>query len=152
MSEDLQHHYDKIYKYCYFKVKSKDLAEDLTQETFLKYFAQKSYTSHSKPLAYLYTIARNLCIDTFRQKQIEELDESILVSTDDEVCTQIAIRHAIEQLSDELMEIILLRYGSEFSINEIAAALDLSRFTVHRKLNTALKELNKMLKKEDFYE
>lgn len=152
MSEDLQHHYDKIYKYCYFKVKSKDLAEDLTQETFLKYFAQKSYTSHGKPLAYLYTIARNLCIDTFRQKQIEELDESILVSTDDEVCTQIAIRQAVEQLNDELMEIVLLRYGSEFSINEIATALNLSRFTVHRKLNTALKELNKMLKKEDFYE
>lgn len=152
MSLDLQEQYDKIYKYCYFKVKNKDLAEDLTQETFLKYFTQNSYTNHNKQLAYLYTIARNLCIDTFRQKQIEALDENTLICSEDEICTQLAVRHAIEQLNDDLMEIVLLRYGSEFSINEIAAALDLSRFTVHRRLNSALKELNKMLKKEDFYE
>lgn len=152
MSEDLQQQYDKIYKYCYFKVKNKDLAEDLTQETFLKYFASNTYSSHSKPLAYLYTIARNLCIDTFRQKQTDVLDEAILISGDDEICTQLAVRQAVRQLSEELAEIVLLRYGSEFSINEIAAALNLSRFSVHRKLNTALKELSKLLKKEDFYE
>lgn len=152
MSEDLQHQYDKIYKYCYFKVKNKDLAEDLTQETFLKYYAQNTYTSHGKALAYLYTIARNLCIDTFRQKQSEALDENILISNDDEICTHLALRQAVRELSDELMEIVFLRYGSEFSINEIAAALNLSRFSVHRKLNTALKELNKIIKKGDFYE
>lgn len=152
MSLDLQDQYDKIYKYCYFKVKNKDLAEDLTQETFLKYFAQNSYTSHGKMLAYLYTIARNLCIDTFRQKQIEALDESILVSIDDKVCTTLAVRQAVEHLNDELTEIIYLRFGSELSINEIAAALNISRFSVHRKLNKALKELNNTLKKEDFYE
>lgn len=36
MSVSLQDQYDKIYKYCYFKVKDKYIAEDITQETFLK--------------------------------------------------------------------------------------------------------------------
>lgn len=58
MSENLQEQYDKIYKYCYFKVKNKDIAEDLTQETFLKYFSQTSYINRGKLLAYLYTIAK----------------------------------------------------------------------------------------------
>lgn len=37
MSLELEDQYEKIYKYCYFKVKNRHLAEDLTQETFLKF-------------------------------------------------------------------------------------------------------------------
>lgn len=65
MSVSLQEQYDKVYKYCYFKVKSKDIAEDLTQETFLRYFRQSSYISRGQPLSYLYTIAKNQCIDYY---------------------------------------------------------------------------------------
>ncbi|WP_398450398.1 RNA polymerase sigma factor, partial [Sedimentibacter sp.] len=43
MSVSLQDQYDKVYRYCYFKVNNKEIAEDLTQETFLKYFSQTSY-------------------------------------------------------------------------------------------------------------
>ena len=57
MSNNLPILYDKIYKYCYFKVNNKDVAEDLTQDTFLKYFSQNAYIDKGKPLAYLYTIA-----------------------------------------------------------------------------------------------
>jgi len=67
MSLSIHDQYDKIYKYCYFKVKDKQTAEDLTQETFLRYFSQKSYINKGKPLAYLYTIAKNLCIDFYRK-------------------------------------------------------------------------------------
>ena len=63
MSFDISEQYEKIYRYCYFKVNNRCLAEDLTQETFLRYFAQTSYVHRAKRLAYLYTIARNLCID-----------------------------------------------------------------------------------------
>lgn len=153
MSVKLQDQYDKIYKYCYFKVKNKEMAEDLTQETFLKYFRQNSYTSHGKPLAYLYTIAKNQCIDYFRQKQTEPLDENTI--SNDEVATvltNLAVRQAVESLSPELAEMVLLRFGSELSINEIAVVLGISRFAVYRKMNAALKELRKLLREEDFYE
>lgn len=152
MSVDIQTEYDKIYKYCYFKVKNKDAAEDLTQETFLKYFSQSSYISRGKPMAYLYTIAKNLCVDYFRQRPTQELSES-LVSNDEtpEVLTNLAVRQAVEGLPAELAEIILLRFGSELGVGEIAAMLGTSRFAVYRKMNTALKELNQVLRKEDFY-
>jgi len=65
VSLSLQEQYDKVYKYCYFKVKNAHLAEDLAQETFLRFFGQQSYISRGKPLAYLYTIAKNLCIDAY---------------------------------------------------------------------------------------
>ena len=57
---DIEEQYDKIYRYCYFKIYDKQLAEDITQETFLRFFRQNLNIDNSKELAYLYTIARNL--------------------------------------------------------------------------------------------
>ncbi len=38
---DLEEQYDKIYRYCYFKVRRRETAEDITQETFLRFFESK---------------------------------------------------------------------------------------------------------------
>ena len=64
---DLSDQYDKIYRYCFFRLRDPDLAEDLTQETFLRFYRQISYEEEGKALAYLYTIARNLCLDAVRR-------------------------------------------------------------------------------------
>ncbi len=37
MSVDIEEQYDKIYRYCYFRLRSRQTAEDITQETFLRY-------------------------------------------------------------------------------------------------------------------
>lgn len=42
MSADIEEQYDKIYRYCYFKTQNAALAEDLTQECFLKYISQNT--------------------------------------------------------------------------------------------------------------
>ena len=64
---DLETQYDKIYRYCYFKLGSRETAEDITQETFLR-FLERGYGERDA-LPYLYTIARNLCIDEYRKKK-----------------------------------------------------------------------------------
>lgn len=152
MSVNLQIEYDKIYKYCYFKVSNKEVAEDLTQEVFLKYFSQTSYVDKGKLLAYLYTIAKNKCIDYYRVQKNQTLDDSEKVEDKtDEVITNIVVNTALGKLDDDLNEIVLLRFGSEFSINEISKMLNISRFAVYRKINKALKDLEYELK-EDFDE
>ena len=71
---DIESYYDKIYKYIYFKVNNKNLAEDLTQETFLRYLKSEC----NEPERYLYTIAGNLCIDEYRRiKPVFTEDEDI---------------------------------------------------------------------------
>ena len=67
MSINIEEQYDKIYRYCYFRVKNQHTAEDITQETFLRFFESSSYKDTGRPLAYLYTIARNLCMEEFRK-------------------------------------------------------------------------------------
>ena len=153
MSISLEEQYDKIYRYCYFKVKNKEVAEDLTQETFLKYFNQTSYISRGKPMAYLYTIAKNLCIDFYRKSnRYESLNEEMIGSGDnvdnDDITvfeTNFIIKQAVSTLPIELQELLLLRFANELGINEIANIMKISRFSVYRKLNKALKLLKNIL-------
>lgn len=150
MSVSLRDQYDKIYRYCYFKVNNKEMAEDLTQEAFLKYFAQTSYINRGKPLAYLYTIAKNLCIDFYRRNKGEkELDESVLCSDDiSEFETNYDIKQAVYTLPDDLQELLLLRFANELGIGEIASIMGISRFSVYRRLNKALGMLKTILREE----
>ncbi|WMM26274.1 RNA polymerase sigma factor [Tissierella sp. MB52-C2] len=152
MSVSLQDQYDKVYRYCYFKVNNKEIAEDLTQETFLKYFSQTSYINRGKPLAYLYTIAKNLCIDFYRNnKKEQDLDEEVLANDDISTFeTSFAIRQAVHTLPNDLQELLLLRFASQLGIGEIANIMDISRFSVYRKLNKAFGKLKTVLREEDF--
>ena len=64
---NLEEYYNNIYRYCYLHTQNRHTAEDLTQETFLKFLETSNYQDRGKPLAFLYTTARNLCIDHIRQ-------------------------------------------------------------------------------------
>lgn len=57
MPFDIEEQYDKIYRYCYFKLHSRELAEDVTQETFLRYLEHYNCLTTVSALKYLYTIA-----------------------------------------------------------------------------------------------
>lgn len=155
MSLELNQQYEKIYTFCYFKVKNREAAEDITQETFLKYFETTQYLEKGKKLAFLYTIARNCCIDYFRKnKYIQNLDDYSELPNEksDDVLTMIAVRAAVSKLSSEEQELVLLRYTNELGIGEMAEYLGISRFSLYRKLNAIEKALKKELRKEDFYE
>ncbi len=161
MSLDINEQYDKIYRYCYFKVNNRCLAEDLTQETFLRYFAQTSYVNRGKQLAYLYTIARNLCIDFYRKpvqtecsgeafseggygenrKMAEQLSDNPM----EQVEAALQLQMAVDTLPMEMQELILLRYVNELSIKEICKITGLSRSSEYRMEKEALKRLKKIL-------
>lgn len=153
VSLDIEKQYDKIYRYCYFKTGSAVLAEDLTQETFLKYFSQSSYINRGKPLAYLYTIAKNLCTDSYKAKPVEQLQEDVPASDAmGQAELQFSVRQALETLKQDDRELLLLRFVNQLSVGEISNLSGQSRFAVYRKTNAALAQLKKILKEEDFFE
>lgn len=151
MSVDIQEQYDKIHRYCYYKVRNSVLAEDLTQETFLKYFSQNAYIERGKMLAYLYTIARNLCTDAFRKAQPERLTEDISY-TDcfEQIELNLTLGKALITLPEQERELLLLRYVNELSVGEISSILGISRFAVYRRTSSAIAALKKLLREEDF--
>lgn len=164
MSVELKEEYDKIYRYCYFKIHNSYAAEDLTQEAFLRYFSQSSYINRGKKLAYLYTIARNLCVDYYSRKEKREWLEygneeneksEPLVNAEsrekdamEEAENRIAVAWALEKLPENLREIILLRYVNELSVTEAGRILGLSRFAVYRREQEALTKLRRLLGEE----
>lgn len=154
MAMDLSEQYDKIYRYCYFKLNHKEAAEDVTQETFLRYFGSIRYEEKGKSLQYLYTIARNLCIDEFRKKPLEQLPEeqvsADIADMEERVITSLTIKRALLKLDRESREVLLLRYVNEVPISVICNLMGISRFAVYRKTNSALKQIKEQLRKEEF--
>ncbi|WP_324822899.1 RNA polymerase sigma factor [Sinanaerobacter sp. ZZT-01] len=120
MSINIQEQYDKIYRYCYYKVRNTGLAEDLTQETFLRYFTQSSYMERGKMLAYLYTIARNLCIDSFRKILPERLNDDIPdMDCFGKLELSIALRQALATLPEQDQELLLFRLPTSFRLERL---------------------------------
>ena len=151
--EELTKTYDKIYRYCFYKVRNSAAAEDITQETFLKYFAQNPKIKRGEDMAYLYTITKNLCVDYFHKKQTEELHENYPAEEFSEMSdTKIAVRTAMEKLDERHREIILLRYIGGLSVSETAETVGISRFAEYRLEKAALNEMKKYLEGALWYE
>lgn len=145
MSVDLKDQYDKIFRYCYYKVHNREIAEDLTQETFLRFLENSQYHGLNKDLQYLYTIAGNLCVDMYRKKSTEELTDNIPDSTDyeDDILTNVALADAIRKLSDDERELIILRYINEVPVGVLSRLFGISRFKMSRKIRKILDYLKK---------
>ena len=70
---DLEDQYDKLYRYCYFRVRDVQTAEDLVQETFLRWLDHYPGQREREALPTLYTIARNVFLDQARRKRNTEI-------------------------------------------------------------------------------
>ncbi len=152
---DIEEQYDKIYHYCYFRLYDKQLAQDITQETFLRFFRQDLSLDSNKELPYLYTIAKNLCVDNFRQKNAERLEdvtEDAAYNPTEDWINNLALKSVISRLSQEEQELIFLRYVNEIGVAAICRITGLSRFAVYRRLSKISKWLKEELKKEGFFD
>lgn len=150
---DLEEQYDKIYRCCYFRLHSRELAEDVTQETFLRYFEHDYRLTSGAALRCLYTIARNLCVDVSRSPRTLPLEEiPPEETTEEQTMTGIAVKSVLSKLDDGERELLLLRYVNEVPVAEIGRLLGISRFAVYRKLLSASNRLREELRKEDLHE
>ncbi len=145
---DISKQYDKLLSYCYMRVRNQSLAEDIAQEAFVKFFESTGYRNQGKELAYLYTIARNLCIDYYRKQKdvLSDISEKCAVSDEtDIILTRIEIEQVLDKLELSERELITLKFISELSDADIGKLFGISRFSVHRRLKSVLKKLKEEL-------
>lgn len=175
MSANMEEQYDKIYRYCYFKLHHQQTAEDITQETFLRYFQNYGYSvgMAKDALKFLYTIARNLCIDEYRRQSRQMMYESVrgdpvqdnLTQGDsaqanfvqenympgdfkeEQILTSMVVRAALSELKEDEQELILLRYVNEVPLAAISQMFGISRFAVRRRLLAVQGKLRNILEK-----
>jgi len=143
-------------------------AEDVTQETFLRLVkGADAYERQAKFTTWLYTIARNLCVDAARRgkhRKAASLDAplgdedgsaSLLDLVPDGAAgvdrqaqsreLAVRLRQAIEALPDEQREIFLLREVADLQFNEIANVIGCPENTVKSRMRYALEKLREAL-------
>lgn len=151
MHTDLDEQYDKIYRYCYMRLRHQQAAEDVTQETFLRFLENNTYKDMGKEISYLYRIAGNLCIDLMRKQKKEELSEEIPDCPDnaqEQMALNMDLKRALESLDARQRELVFLRYVNGLSVGKTAEILGISRFALYRKEKECMKKLKKEMEGE----
>lgn len=144
-------YYSAILKYCQIHIKDYGYAQDMTQETFIRFFRTfRQYKHYGKAANYLYAIAANVCKDYHRKKKelpMEDLSE-ILGENENDMEEKAAVSEALDSLSDELKEVAVLFFIQERRQKDIAAILGISISLVKYRIRRAREVLSGYLGKE----
>lgn len=140
-------------------LKSKELAEEATQEAFIKIAKivntiEDAYSYKTKN--YVVLITRNVCLDVLdkekRHMGLLNLDDNEISDTveyfDLQTLEMQSIVEVIETLADEDRDIIQLRYFYNYSEKEIAQMLDFKYDAMRKRLQRAKNKLGKLLKEK----
>ena len=143
---NLEDQYDRIFKYLFFHLHDRHAAEDLTQEAFLRFLGSRTYQNENRQLQYLYTIARNLCKQHYRDRTIlfsldAETDLPMSEGFEKPLLDQMVLRDALQKLPPEEKELLFLRYVNEVPVPVISGLYRISRFAVYRRLKNILQKV-----------
>lgn len=149
---------DRIYRFVLIKVNSKELAEDLTSETFIKtwnvFKSAKKKDSLLNPRAFCYQIARNLIIDYYRSKsKLVSVSLDFPIADPKNRIIEMAeinsdmkmVMNAISNIKNDYQDVIIWRYIDELSIEEIASLLDKSEEATRVMIHRAMDSLRKVI-------
>jgi len=170
--EIVQRHHRRIYNLCYRFVGSPEDAQDLTQEVFIKiYRTLKSYdVGRGALVTWVSTITRNLLVDHSRKTKQDRVTDSLDAAPSEHedampLSDQIqdkglppdagvqsreareTVHRALQKLSPELREAVILRDLQDMDYREIATVLRVPEGTVKSRINRGRAELARLLQR-----
>ena len=170
--EIVRQHSRRIYNICYRFTGSAENADDLAQEVFIKMYRTLSSYDPDKGAftTWITTMTRNLLVDHFRKTKQDRATDSLdaglgeeedsatlgdripdsAPTADDRIQrreTQEMVQKAIQKLSPELREAVILRDLQDMDYKEIAQALKVPEGTVKSRINRGRMELAKVLQR-----
>lgn len=145
-----------VYAFVLSILKDHDDTLDVLQDTYLKIRgAAHLYQPMGKPMAWVFTISRNLAMSKLRLKkrsdvtQVSDIENDISFSYVSDREDRLVLQSALKILNDREREIILLHAISGFSHIEIAKNLDMNLSTVLSKYHRGLKKLRKHITEQE---
>lgn len=170
--EIVQRYHRRIYNICYRFAGSGDDAQDLTQEVFIKMYRTLDTYDHDRAafMTWVTTMTRNLLVDHFRKTKHDRLTDSLdaPVSEHEDAMplsdkiedislppdarvqsreTRESVHHALQRLSPELREAVILRDLQDMDYREIATVLKVPEGTVKSRINRGRAELARLLQR-----
>ena len=147
------HYLPKIYRYIFAKVSHREYAEDIAHEVFLAAWKNlPGYRMRGFPFSsWLYRIARNEVIEYYRLEKhhvsVDELDPDVVHLTPavhdelDRALAWNAVRNAMDHLTNQERDVLILRFVNDLTPKEVAAVLGKSEGAIRVMQHRALKEL-----------
>ena len=150
---EMEQIYDKfsgaVYRAAFAYCKNSADAEDITQETFIKFYScDKEFESDEHAKAWLIRVAINLCKNHIRdnkRRSFDELDENIPAP---ETKDYSYVMTAVLSLPEKYRIPIHLYFYENYSVKQIAAALSLNESTVKTRIKRGKEKLKSLLEKE----
>lgn len=147
-----------IHKYVLLRFGNADLAEDVTQETFIRFMEVDEPSKIENPRGYLLRIAANLCIDHLRKNKVQFIDAETAVDNGNLLGNQTSpedillgselekrLFRALSSMPQKLKIVFLLhRYDGKTTM-EVANQLGISRRMAQKNLAKAMNYLHKRL-------
>ncbi|OGG52478.1 hypothetical protein A2851_05580 [Candidatus Kaiserbacteria bacterium RIFCSPHIGHO2_01_FULL_53_29] len=149
---------DAIFRFLTMKISDREIARDLTQETFTRawdFCVQGGEIREWRP--FLYRTAYNLVVDTYRKKRAVSLDALIddqgFAVSDDSAhekrtivrAEMSRVRKGIDQLDETYRDIVLMRYTEDLPPKDIARITGLSENVVSVRLHRGVEKLRTIL-------
>jgi RNA polymerase sigma-70 factor (ECF subfamily) len=142
-----------VFSYVYYRVDDQSLAEDLTAEVFIRMVTKiHAYRATSPLLAWLYTIARNLITDHYRQaSRLSPLNERTAMTNHDPAeeahqhIRESELRAALNHLTEEQRQVVILKFIERRSNLHIATLLGKTEGAIKSLQHRALDALRRIL-------
>lgn len=147
-NEFMKKYYPLIYQYCFLHIHDRDCAEDMTQETFVRFFeAVMNRTDIAKVKSYLYRVAGNTVKNYYRKKKellLEKLPDTVENNAAD-IEVRLDIERAVARLPDEIREITILFFFQGLKQKDISDLLGIKLLLVKYRVSKAKELLSKEL-------
>lgn len=136
-----------VYKTAYGYLTDREMAEDVTQDVFIKAYRGLPYFQNdSQFTTWLFKICKNHCLNIIRHRKLEtDSREDNSRGHQPDLSMKIELKELISRLNDGHKEVIILRYYNDLKYDEIARYLGLPMSSVKMRLYRAKQELKKMV-------
>lgn len=164
LAELVRRYQNDVFRFCLHYVKNVEVAKEMAQETFLRvYAARERFDTARSFKPWMLCIARNLCLNELKRKKavlMEALEEYASESREDsgEILRwnaedaadalmaderREALLEALNSLSRDAREMVMLRYFELLSARDIAEIMDSTEGAVRTRLHRTLRQLRK---------
>lgn len=142
-------HYERIYRFVRGRVDSREVAQDVTQQTYLNAWkARDTIRDPTNTSAWLHVIAKNECRSYWRKEMVRrevlrpllEVAQEPIITTSD-VPDLGEIRELLSELSEEEQQLIHLRFTEELTSHEIGEVFGVSSVGARAKLHRTIEKI-----------
>ncbi len=144
---------DSVFRHCFYRLSDREKAKDLVQETFKRFWESLGkLEAIDNPRAFIFRIANNLIIDSYRKKKEESLDNlqeegfDIQSEGHEDILNSVMGRELttmLEKLNDSYRDILVMRYVDDLPVKEISKVLGVSENVISVRIHRALAALRK---------